>query len=211
MKTKLLVVALACALFLHGCGSTKMSLEEVENAISDGILTVEDAKEQGLVDEEWVAQYNAKQMDMSVPAVSKLEANNINHFTTTTIEGDAFESDTLNSITYYAFINPSSDEGKQAFEVLQENYDSIITGGGDVLIINTSNEAEEYLLDSKFTVINYNESMIEALGDLNEMVNVESFTGCWNANGSFISAWSLKIESTSFIETMHAIIDMVNF
>ena len=207
---KMLMITLASTLFLSSCASTTMSLEEVENAISDGILTAEDAFERGLVDEEWFNQYKIEKKNTEIASIKKTDSNVIGDFETTTIGGEIFTSDMLNEITYFAFINPSSKEGKQAFDVLDEHYGSIIENKGDILVINTSGQELDYLLNSKLKIINYNQSMIESLGHLNEMVKTDGFSGSWNVNGSFLSAWSIKIDSKAFVDNMKSIIEMAN-
>ena len=53
-------LAAVCALSLAACGSQKPSLDEVEKAISEGNVTVEDALEKGWVTQEWADEYRAQ-------------------------------------------------------------------------------------------------------------------------------------------------------
>ena len=206
-----LIMSGALALSLVACDSQNPSIEEVETAIEKGTLTVEDAHEKGLVDDAWLEEYNKEIEDKSVPASDKMTSNMISEFETTTLDGSTFTNSDLNPVTYFAFINPNTDEGKQAYEVITRNYDAVTEGKGDVLIINTSNEDNELFNDSKFDVVEYNESIINALGTLQEMVNVDGFSGSWNGNGSFLTAWNMILETDdSLLGSMSGIIDMVN-
>ena len=78
-------LAAVCALSLAACGNQKPSLDEVEKAISEGSVTVEDALEKGWITQEWADAYIEQQ---SVPAVSKTEAGAIGEFTAATLSGE---------------------------------------------------------------------------------------------------------------------------
>ena len=73
-------LAAILALSLAACGGKKPSLEEVEQAIGAGTLTMEDALDKGWVDEAWVEQYLEEH---SVPASDKIEEYRVGAFTTT--------------------------------------------------------------------------------------------------------------------------------
>ena len=61
MKKKIvLAIALALCLALSACGSKSPSLEEVESAIRDGSVTIEDALDKGWITQEWA--------DATIPA-----------------------------------------------------------------------------------------------------------------------------------------------
>ena len=77
-------LAAAMGLTLAACGEQQPSREEVEQAIEAGTLTVEDALDKGWIDQAWVDAY---QEENSVPAGSKMEANVVGDFTTTTLSG----------------------------------------------------------------------------------------------------------------------------
>lgn len=82
-----ILLAMACAFSLAACGNQTPSLDEVEQAIERGSLTLEDAVDQGWVTQEWADAYVEQR---SVPASSKTEAGAIGTFTTTTLSGEEF-------------------------------------------------------------------------------------------------------------------------
>ena len=65
-------LAALLTLSLAACGEKAPSLEEVEQAIEAGTLTVEDAQDKGWVDQAWVDDYWEAR---TVPAVDKIEIN----------------------------------------------------------------------------------------------------------------------------------------
>lgn len=65
-------LAALLTLSLAACGEKAPSLEEVEQAIEAGTLTVEDAQDKGWVDQAWVDGYWEAR---TVPAVDKIEIN----------------------------------------------------------------------------------------------------------------------------------------
>lgn len=64
-------LAAVMTLSLVACGEKAPSLEEVEQAIEAGTLTMEDALDKGWVDETWAENYIGAH---SVPASDKMEA-----------------------------------------------------------------------------------------------------------------------------------------
>lgn len=69
-------LAAVCLLSLAACGSKKPSLEEVEQALQAGTLTLEDAVGKGYVTQEWADEYIESR---TVPAADKMEAATKNH------------------------------------------------------------------------------------------------------------------------------------
>ena len=100
-------LAAVMTLSLTACGEKTPSLEEVEQAIEAGTLTVEDALDKGWVDQAWADAYWE---ESSVPAVSKIEANRVGEFTTTTLSGEPFTREDLGDVLLFAFVDPASEE-----------------------------------------------------------------------------------------------------
>lgn len=194
---------------LSACGSKKPSIDEVEKAINEGTVTVEDALSKGWVDEAWVEEYNEAQLSMSVPASDKLTSNMIGEYETTTQSGETFTNSNIEGLTFYAFINPESEAGKDAYSVLTENDEAIREAGGYVLVINTSTADTDLFADAKFPVVAYNDSMKTALGSLSDMVQEDGFSGSWNSKGAFLSAWNSKIDSDKLIDTISGLLEMI--
>ena len=203
------ILAGAMILSLAACGSNKPSIEEVEQAIEDGTVTVTDALDKGLVDQAWVDAYEAELEASSVAAADKTTANMIGEFETQTLGGETFTNENLSAVTYFAFINPNTDAGMDAYNVINETYDAVIEAGGDVLIVCTDDDTAALFADSKFPVVEYNDSMIAALGSLAEMVNLDGFSGSSNGNGSFLTAWYMAIDSDGLISGISSALAIV--
>ena len=104
-------LAVVMTISLTACGEKDPSLEEVEQAIEAGTLTVEDALDKGWVDQAWVDGYIEAN---SVPAGDKMEANKVEDFTTSTLDGMEFTKADLGGVVFFAFADPAS-EGVQEF------------------------------------------------------------------------------------------------
>ena len=128
-------LALVCALFLVACGSQKPSLDEVEQAIQDGSLTVEDAVDKGFVTQEWADEYMQQQ---SVPAASKTEAGLIGEFSTTTLSGDEFTRDQMADVTLFVFLDPSDPDAETFYQALVDGYDGVKESGAEILVCTKS-------------------------------------------------------------------------
>lgn len=100
-------LAALLTLSLAACGEKAPSLEEVEQAIEAGTLTVEDAQDKGWVDQAWVDGYWEAR---TVPAADKIEANRVGEFTTTTLSGEPFTQENLGDVLLFAFVDPASED-----------------------------------------------------------------------------------------------------
>ncbi len=198
------LLLLSTVLLMTACGNSKPSLEEVEKSISEGLVTAEDAYDKGWVSEEWVVEYNEKIQSQSIPAINKVQSNAIGEFETITITGENFNSNELKDVTYFAFINPNTEEGKSAYEVIQNSYDEVIEKSGDVLYVITSEENVELLNDAKFTAVMYNENMKNAMDKYAEMVLLDGFSGSCNVKGSFPFTWSASVDTEYLVNMIEA-------
>ncbi len=204
------ILVLGIILLMTSCGSKIPSIDEVEKAIENGTVTVEDAYEKGWVDDEWMENYKVELEANSVPALNKLENNVLLPFETTTLTGETFTNDNLSDVTYFAFINPNTEDGKTAYSILQDNYDEIKQLGADVLCIATGEENIELFEDAKFATIFYDDNFKEALGKSNDMVNLDGFCGTSNVKGGFPAAWYMKAEKDIIITNIEGAISLVN-
>lgn len=208
-KRRLAALGLAAVmtLSLAACGEKQPSLEEVEQAIEKGTLTVEDALDKGLVDQDWVdAYYEAN----SVPAASKTEAHAVGEFTTTTLDGETFTRDDLGSTVYFAFAAPNA-EGTQAFyQALADAYEGVKENGADIVLCAMDESGSELFADAPFPVIVYNDDLSEALGNNRSMVEDDETpnTAAWYVNGSFLSAWSRTVDAEDLVEDAAAFVEM---
>ena len=192
-----LLLASTIAVSLVACGQSKPTEDEVIAAIQAGTLTMQDAINKDYVDEQWAEDYYEAS---AVPAPDKAEAYMVDDFETETIDGEVFTKSDLSPVTFISFLNPSTDEGKAQYKALDETYDEVISSGGDILVVNVSNEDSDLFKHSKFKVVSYNDSLKTALGTLSDMVNEHGAMGSWNVNGSFLSTWYSIIDVVEFVD-----------
>ena len=200
-------LAAAMGLTLAACGEQQPSREEVEQAIEAGTLTVEDALDKGWIDQAWVDAY---QEENSVPAGSKMEANVVGDFTTTTLSGEEFTREQLGDVVLFAFLNPTV-EGTQAFyDGLAGGYDGVVENGADIVVCTKSEDGNELFAEAPFPVILYNDSVKAAIGGNSGMVEDEETpnTASWYVNGFFLSSWYSSVDAQELPESAAAFVEM---
>ena len=201
-------LAAAMGLSLTACGSQQPSQEEVEQAIEDGTLTIEDALDQGWIDQAWVDAY---QEENSVPAGSKMEAGAVGDFTTETLSGEEFTRDQLGAVVLFAFLDPDAEETQAFYDGLVEGYDGVVENGADIVVCTKRESGNELFADAPFPVILYNDSLKAAIGTSSssmvedaEMPNAAS----WYVNGSFLSAWYSTVEGEDLPASAASFVEM---
>lgn len=207
MITMLLIAAMSFTMV--GCKEQKPSLDEVSEAIDNGTLTIEDALSKGWVDQAWVDQRNE---DMSVPAANKMTSNLLGDFETKTVNGEVLKKSELNALTYFAFLNPFADNADEVKEILVNAYPDIVERGGDILLILMKDETEGYK-DMPFKTVLYDEALKTALGalaDMSDTANEVGFTGSWNGNSAFITAWQASIDKEDLLSGLDACLEMMD-
>ncbi len=192
-----ILMAAICLLTLAACGDKKPSLEEVEQAISEGNVTVEDALEKGWVTEEWAEDYYEKN---TVSAADKSKAYSLGEFSTKTVSGEAYTSGDLSDVMYFAFFDPSHEGAEEAFKKLCEANDAVEENGGKILVFSMSETETELFADAPFPVLVYNESVGKALPEgtdefIKEVLAELPFTSNWYANGYFQTAWYSEVNT----------------
>lgn len=209
MQKKILTILMTavCVVSFTACGSQKPSMEEVENAIVSGKVTLEDALDKGWITEEWADQYlNAH----SEEAADKTESFSIGEFYTQTVSGEEYTKENLEAVTFWAFIDPLDDEAEEWYQTLKDSYTEIREKGAEILIC-CKNEAETSLFeDAPFPVILYNESVKNALSNMNmsEMVEEMPNAGNWFVGKYFASAWYGKLDKEQLIKDSDNFIQM---
>ena len=144
------------ALSLTACGEKQPSQEEVEQAIEAGTLTIEDALDKGWIDQAWVDAY---QEEHSVPAGSKMEANVVGDFTTTTLSGEDFTREQLGDVVFFAFLDPNAEGTQTFYDALAEGCDGVVENGADIVVCTKSESGNELFAEAPFPVIRYNDSL----------------------------------------------------
>lgn len=198
-----IIVAAACALSLTGCGGAKPSEEEVLEAIEAGSLTLQDAVDKGYVSQQWADDLVE---EMSVPAASKTEAGAIGEFTTTTLAGEEFSREQMADVTLFAFLDPADSGAKAFFQALSDGYEGVRENGAEILVCTKGESGNEMFEGAPFPVIRYNDSLRDAVGTNEEMIEAVPNAASWCLNASFCSSWfsvadaeGLADDATSFV------------
>ena len=200
-------LAAVLTLSLTACGEKQPSQEEVEQAIEAGTLTIEDALNKGWIDQAWVDAYYEEN---TVPAASKIEANVVGDFTTTTLSGEEFTREQLGDVVLFAFLDPNA-EGTQAFyDALAAGYDGVVENGADIVVCTKSESGSELFAEAPFPGILSNDSLKAAIGGNSGMVEDGEMPNAasWYVNGSFLSAWYSTVEGEDLPESAAAFVEM---
>lgn len=200
-KMKMILLVTVCMLYLAACGSKAPSLKEVEQAIQEGSVTIEDALEKGWVTQEWVDSYMENR---SVPAADKAASNAVASFTTTTVSGEEFTSDRIPDVTFFAFIDPADEGAGAYYQGLVAAHEGVLANGGQILLCTKDKENTEMFSDAPFPVILYNASLKEAVKNNAEMIEGIPNTGSWYINGAFLSAWTSSVDTEDIVESAKA-------
>lgn len=194
-----LALAVTCAFGVVGCASNndKPAEEEVIAAIEAGDLTLEDAVKKNYVTRQWAEEYIESN---SIPASNKMEAGKVGDFETTTIDGSVFTLGSMPKAAFVAFVDLTDESAEEFMNSLASVYTSVQGNGADVIVCAKTDENTDHYRDMPFTIISYNESLKEALGNAVEMAEGLPVTGAWFVSGSFISAWNSEIDPAAFVE-----------
>lgn len=207
MKKQMLAGALALSLVLGAtaCGSSKPSLKEVEEAISSGRVTMEDALEKGWITQEWMDNYLAEN---SVDAADKVAINALEPFSTTAADGSTFTLEELTGTKFLAFLDPASEDCTAYYEALVSGYEGVKNAGADIVVAVKGDLDHEMFADAPFPVISYNTSLETALKKNVEMVVDHSCIGVWIVNGSAFSAWYTTVSAEGLVDDAAAYVKM---
>lgn len=199
MKKKMILAgALALCLTLSACGSQAPSQEEVEAAIEDGSITVEDALNKGWVTQEWVDSYMEEN---TVPAADKMAVNKVGEFETQTVTGDPFTNQDIPAVAFMVFLDPE-DAGAQAYyDELVKAVEDVRAAGADIVVCSKGGMDAELYQDAPFSVVEYNDSMKAALAQNDGMASGIPCVGVWYVDGSLISAWSSEVDAASLADS----------
>lgn len=202
---KVIVLMLVCALSLAACGSQTPSLDEIEQAIESGSLTIEDAVGKGWVTQEWADEYEQQQ---SVPAADKTEAGAIGEFSTTTLSGEEFTREQMADVTLFVFLDPADPDTETFYQTLVDSYEGVKENGAEILVCTKSENGNDLFESAPFPVIYYNDSLKAAVKNHSEMIDGLPNTSSWCVNASFISAWSSAVESETLADSAAGFVEM---
>ena len=206
MKQKRIVAAaLALCLSLTACGNKKPSLEEVEAAIEDGSVTVQDALEKGWVTQEWADSYLEEN---TVPAADKIAINAVGDFRTETLSGEPFTNEDMPNVAFVVFLDPEDEGSADFYQNLVDAAEGVRAAGADLLVCNKGSMDATLFQNAPFSVVAYNDSMKKALAQNDEMASGIPCTGVWYVNGSLISAWISKIDAEDLVQSAESYVSM---
>ncbi|WP_195279582.1 hypothetical protein [Clostridium sp. J1101437_171009_A5] len=191
-QNAILAGALALCLTLSACGSKAPSPEEVEAAIRDGSVTIEDALDKGWITQEWADSYLEER---SVPAADKMAVNKVGAFETETLTGETYTGADLPDTAFLVFLDPEDPGAADFYTGLVDAVEDVRAAGADIVVCSKGDMDHELFQDAPFPVVAYNESMQEALAQNDEMASEIPCVGVWYVNGSLISAWTSQVEA----------------
>lgn len=204
-KKLIFTAALALCMTLTACGSKAPSQEEVEAAIRDGSVTVQDALDKGWITQEWVDAY---EKENSVPAADKVAVNMVGKFTTETVAGEPFTNEDMPDVAFVAFLDPEDEGAADFFQVLTDAVEEVRAAGADIVVCNKGSMDAQLFQDAPFSVVAYNDSMQKALAQNDEMASGIPCTGVWYVDGSLISAWLSQVDAEDLTESAASFVAM---
>ena len=206
MREKIVTMGvLLLCMILVACGSNTPSLEEVEAAIEDGSVTVQDALDKGWITQEWADSYLEEN---SVPAADKIAVNKVGEFVTETKDGDTFANEDLSDVTFLAFIDPADTGAADFYESLTAGIEGVRGEGVDIVVCSKGDMEAELFQDAPFPVVAYNDSLKTALAQNDEMASGSPCVGVWYVNGSLLSAWSTLIDADDLADSAAGFVAM---
>lgn len=201
----LILVAAGCLLSLTACGNQNPSLDEVEQAISSGNVTLQDALDKGWITQEWADEYVEEK---TVPAGDKMESGAVGDFKTTTLAGEEFTKEQIGNVSLVAFLDPNDPDAQSFFESLVKGYDGVKETGAEIIVCTKETEKNELFKDAPFPVILYNDSMKAAVEKYSDMIDETPNIGSWYVDGSFVSAWYSTITDEDLANTAASFVEM---
>lgn len=201
MQKKIVSVFLTGVMFLSltACGTPKPDLKEVEKAISNGEVTIEDALDKGWITQDWADEY----LDAnSHAAADKTVSFSIGDFETTTVSGETYRNDNIADTTFWAFLDLTTEEAAEWMETLKNSYPELQEKNAEVLVCVKNHTEDQAFSDIPFPMIIYNESVKNALDHMNMSEMVEELPNCgnWFANDYFASSWSSIITKEQLLK-----------
>lgn len=211
MKKKIVLVFLmgTMILSLAACGNKKPDLKEVEKAISNGEVTIEDALDKGWITQDWMDEF----LDAnSHAAADKTVSFSIGEFETTTISGEKYSNDNIGGVIFWAFIDLDTEESKEWLETLKSLYPEIQEKGADLLVCVKNYTEDQIFENIPFSMIIYNESVKSALDRMNMSGMIEELPNCgnWFVNSYFASSWNSIITKEQLLKEVDIFTDLNN-
>ncbi len=113
-------------------------------------------------------------------------------------------------MVFFAFSTSASEGVQELYNALVQAYEGVTANGAGLVLCTKSEEGNKLFADAPFPVILYNDSLKVAVGKNSVMIEDEETanTASWYVNGSFLSAWSLKVDAEDLVEDAAAFVEM---
>ncbi len=196
-----------CLLSLSGCTTKAPSQEDVETAIREGQLALEDAVSKGWVSQEWADAYI---VEHSVPMSDKVAVNKIGAFETTTASGEVLTTDEIEPVTFIAFLEGSSADADAYYNALTDAYDGVKKAGADLLLCIKGEVDLTAYEAAPFAVVLYDDALEKAFSNNQDMIKDALKIGAWSIDGAFLSAWYSQVTAEDLEEAAVSFVEMRN-
>lgn len=194
-KAAIITGTMVLLLSLTAC-SSQPSDTEIKEALDEGIITVEDAKAKGWIDDAWI-EAHFEQVD----AKSKIYL--FAPFETTYLDGTPAASDIIHDTMCLVFFDTSKEETMDKLVPFQEAQKEMEAAGVPMLGIVTDEDldaARERLKDVNFPVIVYNDEMQAAMADYQDIIDTD-LTSVFTKDGGFYTAWYMQGQTDELVQT----------
>gem|GEM_PF-4633847 len=208
-KNRITFLAGRYAFIVNRLRGQKPDLKEVEKAIANGTLTIEDALNKGLVTQDWVDEF----LDAnSHAAADKTVSFAIEDFETTTISGETYRKNNIADTTFWAFVDLDTEEAEEWLNTLNSSYPEMQKKGAEVLVCVKDPTKDQTFENISFPMIIYNKSVENALDQMNMSEMVEEIPNCgnWFVNGYFASSWNSLITEEQLLEEVDIFTNLNN-
>lgn len=200
-KTTVAVFTTLLGLSLAGCSSVP-SDEKIKTALEDGTITIEDAKEKGWINDEWIeANFEP------IKAGSKIYL--FDSFQTTYLDGTPASSELIEGKMCLVFFNTTKEGTMDKLKVFNEICEEMETIGVPILgiIIDEQPEAaKEKLNDIKFPILVYNEEMQKSFAQYSDLID-SHVVFIFTKEGGFYTAWNTRVDSESLLDSARGLAD----
>lgn len=197
---KAIAALLSALLVLTGCSSIP-SDEKIKSALEDGTITVEDAKQKGWINQEWIKKHFE-----TVEAKSKIYL--FDPFQTTYLDGTFASSELIEGTMCLVFFNTKKAETLEKLKIFDQLYEEMREIGVPVLGIITDDkpdEAKEALSGLHFPVIVYNQEMQNSLKNYDGLARTD-LVWVFTKNGGIYSAWCTKGDADDILSDAEGLV-----
>lgn len=192
---KIIIVILSAILIISLVGCDKAPSDmEIKTALKEGIITFDDAKSKGWIDDQWISE-NIEILEFE----SKIHL--FTDFDTTYLDETAVSSKIIHGKMCLVFFDTKGETTKTQLEVYNSIYSEMESIGVPILGIITDKELPEdktELEKIKFPIIVYNDDMKTSLADYEEIIDTD-VVSVFTKEGGFYTAWNAVGDSEDLL------------